>query len=371
MAISSSRAPTWTDDGSAIVIAIQPMKKKEDKAPAKKEAEKIEDPQIKGEKKGGKKGGKGGAPVTGGGNEKPDLVIWHWQDERLQSQQQVQASQDKGNNYLCVYRPFEKKFMRLADEKLKQVTIAPRGRYAIGIDTKPYQLMGNLDGKKFEDVYTIDLRSGKKEKSLTKIRWYNGASADGNHFLYYDDGHYFAYDMVAGNSINLTGKIAGVSFVDTDDDHNVSKPPTRPVGWAKDGKHVLLSDGWDIWKVSADGTGGENLTVNGKADGVRHQGFTQFDPDRTEPGFDLAQTAYTRRYGEWTKKSCLATNRSGQAGSHGARDGRLPNSAASQGPRCRPVRGDERNDSGVRRLLSGRWLIQVAQEGDGRESAAS
>ena len=83
-------------------------------------------------------------------------------DERLQSQQQVQAGQDKSFTYLCVYRPAEKKFIRLADEKLRQVTLAPKGRWAIGLDTKPYQLMSTLDGRKFDlkTFHDVVLRSG-------------------------------------------------------------------------------------------------------------------------------------------------------------------------------------------------------------------
>ena len=67
-------------------------------------------------------------------------MIWHWADERLQSQQQVQANSDKSFSYLCVYRVEEKRFVRLADDSQRQVSIAPHSRWAIGLDQKrPYQ----------------------------------------------------------------------------------------------------------------------------------------------------------------------------------------------------------------------------------------
>jgi hypothetical protein len=54
---------------------------------------------------------------------------------------------------------------------------------------------------------------------------------DGGHFLYYDDGHFYTYDMAMGRSVNITRDVAA-SFVDEDDDHNVVKPPDYPVGSA-------------------------------------------------------------------------------------------------------------------------------------------
>ena len=48
--------------------------------------------------------------------EKPDLVLWHYKDPRLQSQQQVQEEMDKNFSYLSHLPRQEKKFIRLADD---------------------------------------------------------------------------------------------------------------------------------------------------------------------------------------------------------------------------------------------------------------
>ena len=117
-----------------------------------------------------------------------------------------------------------------------------------------------------------------------------------------------------------------VNFANTDDDHNNLVPPPRfPLGWAKDGSAVLLSDGWDIWKVPTRGTGtAVNLTVNGKKDQIRYQRLYAFE--RAAPGgggrggrgggavaavaradgIDLSQPLYVATYGEWTKKEGLS-----------------------------------------------------------------
>ncbi len=51
------------------------------------------------------------------------------------------------------------------------------------------------------------------------------------------------------------------TFIDSENDVNVNKPPTPSLGWSKDGQYVLLSDGWDLWKVPAKGGAAVNLTV--------------------------------------------------------------------------------------------------------------
>jgi dipeptidyl aminopeptidase/acylaminoacyl peptidase len=233
----------------------------------------------------------------------PDMVIWHYKDSRMQPMQQVQENADKNFSYLCAYRPSEKKFMRLADEDVRVVTMTPDSKYAMGADIRNYELDKNLSGQSFEDVYSIDLRTGERKLAVKKERYAMGASPDGSHILYYDAGVYYTYEASTGQSYNITKQIPA-TFWDTEDDHNIVKPPHRPIGWAKDSSAVLLTDGWDIWKAPVHGGAGVNLTVNGKKDKIRYRTRYRLDPD--EKGIDLSQPIYVNAYGEWTKKSGIA-----------------------------------------------------------------
>ena len=94
-------------------------------------------------------------------DEKVDLVLWHWKDPRLQSQQEVQESSDRNFSYTSMYHVGPKKFVRLADDELRTVTLAPKHKFAIGYDDREYELMGNLDGRRFRDVYVIDPRPAR------------------------------------------------------------------------------------------------------------------------------------------------------------------------------------------------------------------
>lgn len=336
MSISPNRSASWSEDLSTIYFGIAEVKKKEKPSEEKKaEGKPAEDkkseektsedkPSPKKEKPAIKKETAGleeeyqpersaqparPQPPSGEGD-KPDLVIWHWADPRLQSQQQVQAAMDKNFFYVALYRVKEKKFIRISDEQVKNVTIAPKQKWAIGMDSRGYELSGSLDGRRFQDLHVINLETGERRLILKKLRWTFGASPDGTHFLYYDDGHYYSCNFASGKTFNLTAG-APVSFVNDEDDHNVSKPPRFPVGWAADSSGALLSDGWDWWKIPTEGGTAVNLTMDGKKEGIRYQ--QRFVLDREEKGIDLTKPQYVTIFGETTKKGGIARLEPGRA----------------------------------------------------------
>ena len=294
MSISPMRNAAWRDDLAAVTFGIHAVKAK--KAAAEGDAKiTVSAP------------GSGDAP----GDEKVDLVLWHWKDSRLQTQQAVQENQDKNFSYLSVWRPAESKFVRLATESVKTVNFPADSKVALGTDMREYELMGNLDGRRFEDVYVIDAVTGERKLAIRKARWFRGASPDGTQLLFYDDGAYFVYDTATGKQTEITKGIA-TTFIDADNDVNVVKPPTASMGWSKDGQYVLLNDGWDIWKVAARGGAATNLTVNGKKDKIRYRQRFRLDVD--EKGIDLSVPVYIGAYGEWTKKSGIGIIEPAQAG---------------------------------------------------------
>ncbi len=303
MSISPNRGPSWTEDLSAIYFGIRALKKSDAK-PDPKADPKAAAPEAKSETP-------PAAADAASDDEKPNLILWHYKDPRLQSQQQVQEAADKNFSYASVYRVAEKKFIRLADDALRSVSTPLQGQYAMGRDVREYELSGNLDGRNYHDAYVVNLKTGERKLALKKARWVNPPSDDSTKFLYYEDGHYFVYDMASGQSTNIT-KLVPASFINTEDDHNVVKPPRPAMGWTKAGDAVLLSDGWDIWKVSANGGTGTNLTVNGKKDGIRYRTIQRTDPD--ERGWDLSVPRYVSMFGEFTKKGGFGRLEPGKPG---------------------------------------------------------
>src|SRR6185436_10257795 len=159
---------------------------------------------------------------------------------------------DKNFSYLSVWRPLENKFVRLANDSVRTVSFPADSKVALGTDIREYELMGNLDGRRFEDIHVIDPLTGETMLALRKARWFRGASPDGGALLFYDEGAWFTYDTASGKQTEISKGVA-TTFIDSENDVNVSKPPTPTLGWSKDGQYVMLSDGWDLWKVPAKG----------------------------------------------------------------------------------------------------------------------
>jgi len=295
MRVSPERAPRWSADRGAIYFGIAARRTGPDSKTPRPDVRPVA----------GTPGAmQSPAGVGGTDDDLPSLVIWHGKgDPRLQSQQQVEEGRDKAFSYLSAYRVAERRFVRLATDEVRDVALTPRERFAVGSDRRAYERRDNIDGGQRRDLYVIDVATGARTLAVKTARYNWTPSPDGTKALYYDDGEYHVYDMVAKASRTLT-KGAPTSFVDTEDDHNVDRPPVQPLGWASDNQHVLLFDNWDVWKAPVRGGALVNLTGNGRKDQVRYTRRLVIDPK--EKGIDLSRPLYLQTYGEWTKKEGLS-----------------------------------------------------------------
>ena len=277
MRVSPDRTPRWTEAGDGLLFGLRERRPAvpRDSAPDEDRA---------------------------------NLVVWHWKEPRLQSQQIVQEQTDRTASYLAAYWTGPDHVVALADTAIRQVTMLPHDRWAVGVDTRSDERRGNLEGLPRVDYAVIDPRTGERRTALRSLR--QGPtlpSPDGRRLLFFADGDFNVLDLATLARRNLTAG-APVPFWDAEDDHNVEKPATTPVGWTSDGSAVLLSDNWDVWRVPAAGGTPVNLTRTGPESGrqqkIRYQRRLVVDP-RVE-GIDPRQPMYVTMYGERTKKGGLA-----------------------------------------------------------------
>ncbi len=231
--------------------------------------------------------------------ELPEMVIWHWKDKRLQSRQWLQKNRDKNFSYLSYFDIKARKFHQLANDTIRTFIPAKRGDFAVGYSKTNYKLTASLEGRQFQDIYTYDLESGVRNLALKKIRWYFGQSPDHEFFYYYRKGNFFAYDIANKKSINLTQNIP-TSFIDEEDDHNVKNPPDSPIGWSEDSRYLVLSDGWDLWKVKRNGRKFYNLTKDGKDKQIVYGRYYRIDQE--DEGINFSEDVFIRLYGKFNKK---------------------------------------------------------------------
>jgi len=331
MRVSADRAPRVADDFGTVFFGIREAKPKAaNDVVASREGGAAQRSIVQAGAPG--EGGTRNQPHVDPDDENPTLVLWHWKDPRLQSQQLVQEQQDRTYSYLSEVRLADNKFIRLSDDALRQVTILPHDHYAYGVDSRDYDQRASYDGRRYADIYAVDLKTGVKTLALRKsLSFFGLPSPDGKEMLFWgDDGNYWTLDLATGQKRNVT-KDAPVSFANTDDDHNNIVPPPRPVlAWSKDASAVLLSDGWDVWRVPvAANAKPVNLTQDGRKNDVRYQRLYSFVGGSAagragrggraggagiEEGIDLTRPLYFGTYGEWTKKEGLARVEPGKIG---------------------------------------------------------
>ena len=309
LGINTNATPFWSDDQSILFLGINTLSKKEDK----KDDKNVKKDDSKDLKKTDSLA-KAKPEVKKEDIEKPDMIIWNWQDKRLQSAQQTQETRDKNFSYLSAFRVTDRKFVQLADSNMRSVNVNPKSLYAIGYDNSKYELMGNLDGQSYLDIYSIDLKTFKKKLLFEKMYATNGGrlivAPNGKLASYYADGIFYSINLETGKTYNLTGKIKS-SFIDELDDHNVIKPATPNMGWSADSKYALIKDNYDLWKISADGSNVTALSDNWKSRKTRVS--MRFRTDSEEKGVDLSKDQYFGVFNSTNKKGGIGLLPAGQS----------------------------------------------------------
>ena len=313
LAMSADRALVWGDKQNMLYFGLR-----EPRPPKTPAANGAPVPPVTGAPAPG--AGAGGqiaaAPQTSA--DVPSLILWHWKDPRLQSEQQVQEAQDKTLSYLAAYNFSTSRAVSLGNDRMKNVVTGPKDTWGIGSDVSPYERDQGIKGFQYHDMYAVNLATGERMLVQKKVPGVGGGggrgggagassfSPDNGQYAYYDTGEWKLYDFASGQTKSITSGV-NAKFWNTEDDHNQVKPAIGGalVGWSNDGKNVLIRDNWDVWRLPASGNGAVNITSNGLRDQIRYQLRIVMDP-RDRGGIDLTKPLYFETYGEWTKKEGLA-----------------------------------------------------------------
>ena len=225
-----------------------------------------------------------------------DVNIWHWQDDRIQSQQQRQLSRDRNRTYVAALHLRDGQLVHLADDRMRDVQITSDGRWGIGRDDSAYVSDWKPD---YADYARIDTRTGARTPILVGHLRTLGLSPDSDHFLYWKDGDVWDYRIDDDRHVNLTER-APVDFTNQQFDRFGEKPPYGVAGFTHDSEGIVLYDRYDVWYQSYDGDPAENLTGGHGTDGEIRLRIVETDPDAET--IDLRQPLLLDAYGEWTKR---------------------------------------------------------------------
>ncbi|EIM78690.1 peptidase S9 prolyl oligopeptidase [Nitritalea halalkaliphila LW7] len=228
----------------------------------------------------------------------PNVDVWHWKDDYIQSVQIVRANRNRNKTYSALFNPDKESFTRLAQTDMDVVLPSRHNRYFVGRNDQPYISDINW-GISPADLYRVDAETGEAKLFESFVTRALQGSPDGRYYLYQKDSAIMLYDLETDKKVNLTANTQ-VNFMDMEHPYPHENPPFGVAGWTKDMRSVILNHKYDLYRVSLDGKSVQNITQIGDQEEIR---FRLLDLDPEEDYVDLKKGAYLTAYGEWTKKA--------------------------------------------------------------------
>ena len=247
--------------------------------------------------------------------EQPQLDIWTWNEEYLQSVQKLRVETDKNRTYLALLRLDDGTLTQIADENLPDVHVGVdfTADKILAWTEKPYRIKQQWDQNPCLDFYVVDLRDGTRTLLSRATPWTRiSPSPDGCRVVAYDavERAWMAVYPADGTVTDLTGDL-DVAFYDEKDDHPCLPPPTGGANWFIDSRHVTLRDRFDIWVFDLDGKEAPYMLTEGRGRAVKDayswvNPYSKPDYASRGPRIDPSRPLYFSAQNEDTKEWSLA-----------------------------------------------------------------
>jgi len=247
-----------------------------------------------------------------GTDEVANVDVWNTLDERIQSLQMRRATTDQNFTFQQALDVATGTFIKLADDTMRELEVAPEGRWAVGRDTRGYIHDYNPAAA---NLYRVDTSTGERTLMLRNQLTGGGLlgfSPDGRHYLYWKELEIQAYDLDAASSRTLGGDTAP-TFVNVEDDHAAPKPSYGIAGYTTDGTAVVARARYDLWVLPFDGSDARNLTNGEGTDSEIRFRYVDLDPEGPPTSgrgggsasrkIDISKPLTLSAYGQWTKKA--------------------------------------------------------------------
>jgi dienelactone hydrolase len=184
---------------------------------------------------------------------KATFDLWHWQDPVLQPTQKLQVNRDRNPTFLALYNIATKRLTRLTTDSFPQMSLSDDAKVGLLTTSVPYNVE-RMWGEGGTDVYLVDPATGSRKEIAKKIRGNAQLSVGAKFVTYFDEGHWYAYGVASGKTVDVTGPLKNVHF-----EQETWSTPNEPsawgmAGWTKDDRSMLVNDRFDIWELDPTGT---------------------------------------------------------------------------------------------------------------------
>ncbi|MDQ8154529.1 MAG: prolyl oligopeptidase family serine peptidase, partial [Gemmatimonadota bacterium] len=234
--------------------------------------------------------------------------LWHWKDTQIMPMQKVTAARERNRTWAAVYHPALKKWAKLGNDSLRQVTLADNGRLALALNPVEYAIAQTW-GEGGSDVYVLDATTGTRSLVARKL---DGAqlSPAGKYVTFFRDGKWMAHATAGGKQVEITAAIKDVKFENEEFDMPDDRPSYGLGGWTTDDARVLVYDRTDVWEVDPTGVAAPRNVTAG-AGRARNVTYRVVNLDTEDRFLDPAEPLLLRAFDNTTKASGYAQARLG------------------------------------------------------------
>ena len=268
--ISHDTKPAFSEDGSRLFFGISPKRLLQDTSKLDEEIVNVE--------------------------------VWHYQQAKLYTQQELDAKDDEIKSYDVVYFPGSNQVIQLQNEEIPDLRMDKKrqSQYALSYTDLPYKLHETWQGYAERDVYKVDIQTGESSLVATAIHGRPQLSPDGNYIYWYStiDSTWVAHNT-ANNQTSIIGspKIAAFS-------NELHDAPSYPrsyglAGWTVD-QQLIAYDRYDLWLLDPTNPANTRQLTYGRDDKIRYR-YIGLDED--EEYIDLGENTLLHIFDEKDKSS--------------------------------------------------------------------
>ena len=190
-------------------------------------------------------------------SEKVELDIWHYKDNRLQSQQLVELKRDQKKTDLYAVYLLDRSILKIADDTLRTtVSEDLESNYLHATSNEQYAYLSQWETAVPEDHYRISVTTGSIELIKKGVIFDGKLSPSGTFFSYFDakNGQYYLLDLNSKKENCVTCSVKKVNWQADINGMPMIADPYGVIGYTRGEKNMLIRSEYDIWTYSI-GTG--------------------------------------------------------------------------------------------------------------------
>lgn len=211
-----------------------------------------------------------------------NVEVWNYQDQRLFTHQENQKGSDLKFGYLSYYDAVNDRVVQLGGEDYSRVIVSDEGdgNTALAMSDYNYRKLITWEGYTLNDLYLVDLSTGKKTKIDEGVRGFVSLSPKGKYAYWYNnsDSAWFAYSFAEEVTVQITNNLK-VPFYNEIHDTPSDPWPYGVMSWTENDERVLIYDRYDVWEVDPTlNTQPKRITPNGRGEKLTYR-YVKLDDD--------------------------------------------------------------------------------------------